>query len=120
MLKYKRILAMLLSLALFLSNLPGLPGALSVAAEAEPELVWQTFEAENSEYIAANLYTSTESNTAYSGGKALSNGNQANNQSWDALETGYLDKSNTAYVAFFVDAAEDGDYKLKLTYKPFH
>ena len=117
MLKCKRILAMLLSLVLLLSNLPALPGILAVGAEAEPELVWQTFEAEDSTYTAANLYTSTESNTAYSNGKALAGGNQANNQDYSALAAGYLDKSNTAYVAFFVDAPENGTYKLKLSYK---
>lgn len=114
---FKRILAMSLCLCLLLSCVP----ALGVVSQAEESKTYVTIEAEDTEYAIWNRYTKTESNAMYSGGAAVAGAPSGIYPYWDNasdstedLSANFLDKSNTPYVAYYVEAPADGTYSIKM------
>lgn len=112
----KRILAMILCLCLVLSCVPVL-GFHTLAEEKQ----FVTIEAENTEYAVWNRYTTAESNAMYSGGAAAAGAPSGIYPYWDNasdstkdLSANFLDKSNTPYVAYYVEAPADGTYSIKM------
>ena len=113
----KRILAMSLCLCLLLSCVP----VLSVVSQAEESKQYVTIEAEDTEYAVWNRYESAESNEMYSGGAAAAGAPSGIYPYWDNasdstedLSANFLDKSNTPYVAYYVQAPADGTYSIKM------
>ena len=112
--KLKRILALVLCLCMVLTCLPemGLPMQAKAA-----EGYSLTIEAEDTEYAVWNKYTKSESNSSASGG-AMAAGGTGRFAWYDApdsnedLVNGVLDKTNSDYVAFYVEATEAGTYYL--------
>lgn len=112
--KLKRILATVLCLCMVLTCLPemGLPMQAKAA-----EGYSLTIEAEDTEYAVWNKYTKSESNSSASGG-AMAAGGTGRFAWYDApdsnedLVNGVLDKTNSDYVAFYVEATEAGTYYL--------
>lgn len=113
----KRILAMSLCLCLLLSCVP----ALGLVSRAEESKTYVTIEAEDTEYTVWNRYTTAESNEMYSGGAAAAGAPSGIYPYWDNasdstedLSANFLDKSNTPYVAYYVEAPADGTYSIKM------
>lgn len=113
----KRILAMILCFGLLLSCVP----AMGVVTQATESKQYVTIEAENTEYAVWNRYTAAESNEMYSGGAAVAGAPSGIYPYWDNaddstkdLSANFLDKSNTPYVAYYVEAPADGTYSVKM------
>ena len=113
----KRILAMMLCLCLMLACVP----VVGVPVQATTEKQYVTIEAENTEYAVWNRYTKVESNAMYSGGAAAAGAPSGIYPYWDNasdstedLSANFLDKSNTPYVAYYVEAPADGTYSIKM------
>ena len=114
----KRILAMTLCLCLMLACVP----VVGVPVQATTEKQYVTIEAENTEYAVWNRYTKVESNAMYSGGAAAAGAPSGIYPYWDNasdstedLSANFLDKSNTPYVAYYVEAPADGTYSIKMS-----
>jgi len=112
--KLKRILASVLCLCMVLTCLPemGLPMQAKAA-----EGYSLTIEAEDTEYAVWNKYTKAESNANASGGSMAAGGggyfawfDKADSN--EDLVNGVLDKTNSTYIAFYVEAAKAGTYYL--------
>lgn len=113
----KRILAMTLYLCLMLACVP----VVGIPVRATTEKQYVTIEAENTEYTVWNRYTKAESNAMYSGGAAVAGAPSGIYPYWDNandstkdLSANFLDKSNTPYVAYYVEAPADGTYSIKM------
>ena len=113
----KRILAMMLCLCLMLACVP----VVGVPVRATTEKQYVTIEAENTEYAVWSRYTKVESNAMYSGGAAAAGAPSGIYPYWDNasdstedLSANFLDKSNTPYVAYYVEAPADGTYSIKM------
>ena len=72
-------------------------------------------EAEDREHTGANRYATVEDRNDASGGVIVGGGQTDGNVSYEQLKAG-VDLSNTAYVAWNVEAPEDGEYIISLRY----
>ena len=113
----KRVLAMALCLVMVISCVP----ATNLMPEAQATVTYTTIEAENTEYAVWNRYTNAEVNEMYSGGSAAAGAPSGIYPYWDKaddstedLAANFLDKSNTPYVAYYVEAPADGTYSIKM------
>lgn len=109
----KRILAMMLCLCLMLACVP----VVGVPVRATTEKQYVTIEAEDTNYAVWNKYSKTEGNSNASGGNMAAGGGgyfgwfDDPNSDKD-LVNGFIDKSNSTYVAFYVKAEQAGTYYL--------
>ena len=109
----KRILAMMLCLCLMLACVP----VVGVPVRATTEKQYVTIEAEDTNYAVWNKYSKAEGNSNASGGNMAAGGGgyfgwfDDPNSDKD-LVNGFIDKSNSTYVAFYVKAEQAGTYYL--------
>ena len=105
---------MSLCLCLLLSCVP----VLGITTQAAENKQYVTIEAENTEYAVWNRYSKTEANTSASGG-LMAAGASGGYFGWfddpnsdKDLVNGFIDKSNSTFVAFYVRAEQTGTYYL--------
>ena len=105
---------MALCLCMVLTCLPTMGLHMQVQAAGTYSL---TIEAEDTEYAVWSKYTKSESNSNASGSAVAANGGGYfawfdDPNSDEDLVNGVLDKTNSDYVAFYVEAAQAGTYYL--------
>ena len=83
--------------------------------EAPRQPQFMVVEAEDRQHTGANLYLTVEERGDADGGKVIGGGKTDGNVSFGQLVSG-VDLSNTAYVAWNVEAPQDGEYIISLRY----